>query len=240
MTKTAIFVEGQTEVIFIEKLLCEIFTACQLKIKILKLQGGGASGQPRSYTTIKASAHNTQASYFFLIYDCTNDERVKSDIIEQFPTLTRAGYSNIIGIRDVYPNHANIVKIRQRLYYGMSNNIRQVTKIVLAVNETEAWFLADENHYNRIHPNLSVTNANSETRINVSVDSTEGIVHPAETLHKIYKHVGLSYLDGKTKRKTKTRVQRTVAALDFNNLRQNVRNRNNSFDELLQCIETVI
>jgi len=233
MKKIAMFVEGQTEQIFATELVKWIFNRRQIAIESLQFTGKIGS---RKMTVIKSlkAMHNEETSYYFRIYDCHGggeSSTVKSDVIEQLASLVREGFSYIIGIRDVYPAK-DIELLRKMLGFGIPQTSIPI-KIVLAVQEIEAWFIAENRHYEKICPMLTLKVANSVAGIDVGIESTEVLPHPAETLNNIYHKAGYAY------RKRRGQIERTVEALDYGNLYSNVRNRNSSLNELLICLEDI-
>jgi hypothetical protein len=228
MKKIALFVEGQTEQIFIKKLIEQLVTPSKVTVNTRKLTGGKKSSRKIIFLTTQPPSISTD--YYFEIYDCGNDSKVKDDIIENLPSLQKNGFSMIIGLRDVYPY--KIADLRKYLFVGLPQGSIP-THIVLAVNEVEGWFLAEENHYFKIDKRLTLTAVNTIAKIDVSKDSTEIIPHPSETLQCIYNTVNVGY----TKRKQQ--VNRVVNALDYVNLYVNVGQRNNSFSELLTHLDSI-
>ena len=87
MNKIAIFVEGQTEQLFIERLIYKIFG--QKDISIVKESRKGKIGN-RNF--LKLEAESIHVQYFILIVDCGQDMQVKSDIREQYENLSSVGY----------------------------------------------------------------------------------------------------------------------------------------------------
>ncbi len=231
MKKIALFVEGQTDQIFTEKLIREIIGKHKFSITKYKFLGGKNS--IRKPLFLAAQNADADTEYYFVIYDCCGDDRVQSDISERLDSLREESFSIVIGIRDVYPE-TDIAKLRRYLYYAIYPNSDVSVKIILAVNEIEAWFLADETHYQRISNDISLEIANKITGIDVSTDSTENIPHPSDVLKQIYIKGGTTY------DKSKEKVQRTVDAISYENLYINVRNRNNSLNELLTCLDGLI
>jgi hypothetical protein len=140
--------------------------------------------------------------------------------------MAQNGFSMIIGLRDVYPQNDKIEHLRRYLNFGIPADIP--THIVLAVNEVEAWFLAEENHYPKIDTRLTLAAVNIIAGIDVSKDSTEIVAHPTEKLQLIYRYT-----------KSKNKVQRIVNAFDYANLYLNVRQRNNSLDEFLTHLDSI-
>jgi hypothetical protein len=224
MKKIALFVEGQTEQIFIQKLIEQVISPNKVTVSTYQLRAGAK--HTRNLIMLKAQTITQQTDYYFAIYDCGNDSKVKDDIIENSQSMKQKGFSMIIGLRDVYPNNNKIAHLRKYLNFGIPAYIP--THIVLAVNEVEAWFLAEENHYSTIDSRLTLSKVNAIAGIDVSKDSTETVDHPAKKLQLIYRYT-----------KSKHKVNRTVNALDYANLYINVKQRNNSFAELLTHLDRI-
>jgi hypothetical protein len=224
MKKVAVFVEGQTEQIFAQKLIEQVISPGKVTVTTYQLRGGAKYA--RKLILLKSQPDAQQPAYYFEIYDCGGDAKVKDDIIENSQSMKQKGFSLIIGLRDVYPNGSKIARLRKYLHFGIPAGVP--ARIVLAVNEVEAWFLAEENHYPKIDPKLTLAAVNAVAGVDVSRDSTEAIAHPAETLKLIYKYS-----------KSKNSVSRIVNALDYANLYINVRQRNRSLAELLTHLDSI-
>ena len=207
MNRLAIFVEGQTEQAFAEKLLVEIAGTNRVRIEKRKARGGRKS--KRRMRLLEAAAIDSGEQYFVMIVDCGEDDRVKSDIRERYDGLVGAGYHAIIGIRDVYPHkRADIPTLRRGLQYRLKTAPIQVL-FVLAVMEIEAWFIAEHTHFAQISEQLTMARIKASLGFDPSTDDTELREHPAQDLHDIYRLAGCAY------NKTKTNVQRTVEVLDY-------------------------
>jgi hypothetical protein len=224
MKKIAVFVEGQTEQIFIQKLIEQVISPNKVTVSTYQLRGGAK--HTRNLIMLKTQTITRQTDYYFAIYDCGNDSKVKDDIIENSQSMKQKGFSLIIGLRDVYPNNNKIAHLRKYLNFGIPAGIP--THIVLAVNEMEAWVLAEENHYAKIDTRLTLAKVNAIAGIDVSEDSTETVAHPTEKLQLIYRYT-----------KNKNKVHRIVNALDYANLYINVKQRNNSLAELLTHLDSI-
>ncbi len=147
--KIAFFAEGQTEQIFIERLLTE--AAGSRKMKVETLQAIGGRRFARFFYKLTPETNAADHSFYALIYNCGSDGRVASDIRDQYPTLVSSGYSTIIGIRDVAPEvrRSDIPKLRA----GVSRFMPQVPiapLLVLATMEVEAWFMGEYTHFPRL------------------------------------------------------------------------------------------
>lgn len=233
MKKVAVFVEGQTEQVFADELVRNIFG--HSKVDVEELQFSGREGS-RRIRTIRSVNIISSTDYLFRIYDCHGggeNSTVKSDIIEQFDQLKKESFSHIIGIRDVYPL-SDIKRLQTLMLKGLPSTLVLPVNIILAVHEIESWFLAEENHYPLIDESLTISRVNAIVGFDIAASSTETIDHPSLTLKKIYQSVGKDY------KKKKWEVERTVYVLDYNNLYIAVRNRNNSLNELLTCLDGLI
>jgi hypothetical protein len=231
--KVAIFVEGQTEQVFVDEFVRHIFGHAKVDVEILRFSGKEGVRRVR---TIRSVDVESSMGYLFRIYDCQGggeNSTVKSDIREQFDRLRGESFSYILGIRDVYPL-IDLQKLKSRLSFNLPNDPSLPVEIFLAVKEIEAWFLAEENHYQLIDGSLTVPRVNSIVGIDITSDSTEVIDHPSLVLKQIYQSVGKSY------DKKKREVERIVYDLDYENLYLNVRNRNNSLNEFLTCLDGLI
>ena len=113
MRKIAFFVEGQTEQLFIKKLLTEIAGEHDISIEEIKCSYGRQ--QQRQYITISAQSSSTDQKYYVLIYDCGTDSKVKDDILESFPSLSTANFETVITRKFYLVNNFYFVSIYQRL-----------------------------------------------------------------------------------------------------------------------------
>lgn len=232
--KIAIFVEGQTEQIFISKLIKEIANKNSISVFGYKLTGGNNAPKIR-YTTFISTA--TNAKYEALIYDSSNDDKVKSDIIDQYSSLKSSGYSKILGLRDLYPKPLSDLPNIQRFQNFFPPTINPMTvpiKIIIAVMEIEAWFLAESFHYTKIDAGLTLARIISSLRFNPDVDDMTLRSHPSNDLHMIYQLVGKGY------GKRKNQVERTVDHLDYENIYLNIQNKIPSLKNLIEEINNFL
>src|SRR5438128_1378074 len=130
MKKLAVFVEGQTEQLFVEKLLEE--AAGKNQISIDKRQAFGGQSTKRKLKILHAAVHNSNNKYFAQIIDCGTDNRVKSDVVERYNGLVANGFDTIIAIRDVYPDVAykDIDSLRIGLRYQVKTKPVEVVFVL--------------------------------------------------------------------------------------------------------------
>jgi hypothetical protein len=230
MNKLAIFVEGQTEQIFIEKLVRHLGGHHNMSIQVQRLEGGGKN-RPRTITQISGTNEVTNQDYFILIMNCGQDERVKSDIIERYDGLITSGYQVIIGVRDVYPSPRNAI---QRLREGLAFRLPTVPIIplfVLEIMEIEAWFLAEHTHFLHIHPDLTIDRIQQNFGFNPSIEDMQLRDHPSKDLEDIY------FLENIYYDKNRECIERTVNFLDFDIIVNQIAMNINDLGSLVKTIQ---
>lgn len=236
MKKLAIFVEGQTELIFVKKFIEEIAGQQRVEFRLATIRGAlpsqlvQMSGHPQA-------ASVTNRTHFVLIFNCEQDGRVKSTILDRYDTLTKAGYDLVLGLRDLYPTPlSDIDKVKMGLRTRIPTKGLPIN-ILLSVAEIEAWFIREHSHFQRVDPRLDVQTIASTFGFDPRVDDVERIAHPSDFLHKIYRLAGKAY------NKTRSHVQRTVDAIDYAALyiegRNNVPHLNDFVTHIDQFLSSV-
>lgn len=230
--RIAFFVEGQTEQIFVNRLIKEILGTQQ--INIIQKQFRGGVNIPKQ-EIVRNSSFSRNPKYEVLIFDCGADNRVKSEIIENIANLRSRGYEMIIGLRDLYPIPLEELEKLEKGLRFLPNKLKSESlhfDIIVAVHEIEAWFLGETNHYKKIDKRLTGHFIREKLGFDPYVMNAEERVHPAKDLDSIYRLVGKSY----TKRYGQT--QRVVNKLDINNMRNNIRYDMESLNKLIKVLET--
>jgi hypothetical protein len=229
MKKVAIFVEGDTEFFFVEKLIQEVAGYGKIKLVMMKQHGNAIhfvrdNGTPDDVATLEV-----------LLVNCCCDVKVKSSILERAQLLANKGYTYILGLQDLFPrNLDDLEKYEAGIATGLDAAPLPV-KICLAVKEVEAWFLNEAGHFTEINSGL-----NRETIVNgVQFDPVDGnaemeVKHPAVLLDKIYQLVGLRY------QKHSNEIHRLIAALNFGSLYYDVRQKSKSLDSFLKEIDEIL
>jgi hypothetical protein len=232
MIKLAVFVEGQTEQVFIEDLVRAVAGAKRVRIEKRKITGGTSCR--RRMRLLEAVAVDLGQEYYVLIVDCGSYESVKSRIREEYDNLARADYKAVIALRDVYPiPRADIPRLRRQLPIYVKTSPIQVV-FVLAVMEVEAWFLAEHTHFERIDPGLTIECIRAGVGFDPSTEDMEQRDNPAADLHAIYNLVGRNYS------KSKSCVQRTVGVLDYARLYLELPDRCEPLRVLVSAIDTFL
>ena len=238
MKKLAIFVEGKTEQIFIDRFLREFIK--RQKLSIISVEAFGKDC-PRFTTIITEDITTLNTKYQILIFNSCNDIRVISDLRERYENLKDEGYSHFIGIRDLYPNYLYNQRddaVEESLFF-IKDCIN--TTIIYATMEVETWFIAELNHYKNIHKDLTFEKIKNKFQ---NIENFEkDITHPADFLHNIYKLVDKKYMtrkleNGKIKYKKKEKeIKRTVNALDYENLYLNTTKEIPSLKQLIDELD---
>jgi hypothetical protein len=152
-------------------------------------------------------------------------------MIDNYPSLSTAGYSIIVGVRDLYPLETSDLR---RLDDGLRKILPKngtECDIVIAVREVESWFIQEKSHYSAIDSNLTLDLIESKMGFKFDTDCAEDIDWPSDWLKKSYQIVGKSYT------KKKTHVDRTVDALDMCSVYFDLPSRLKSLSPLASRIE---
>ncbi|MFZ6780629.1 hypothetical protein ACO0LD_27675 [Undibacterium sp. Ji83W] len=221
--KIAIFVEGYTEQEFTIRLVTEI----------AGLRGVTFELQEQFQGILQAKGMKSQDpnnEFYVLIVNCCTDNQVKSQIRDQYNSLSTNGYSKIIGLRDVFPfTHTDLSNLRAVLTAGLPCGSTPID-IHLAEMEIEAWFIDERTHYEQIDSTMTVSEIVNRGFDIVGVQGHQW-PNPAQTLHAIYKAWGKSYT-----KKAKHRV-RTIDAIDMTEIYVNVRPNAPTLDQFINSIE---
>ena len=229
MNKLAVFVEGQTEQIFVRKLIEEIAGEKNVQIRLEKTSGG--KNAPRRIEVIEAERADPAAQFYIQIIDCGSDSRVASEIRDNYASLEEKGFSAIVGIRDVYPiDRSKIPDLRRAMTYRLKTRPIEVDQI-LAIMEVEAWFLVEHHHFAGINAAITPEAIAAAFGFDPSTEDMEDRSHPAEDLDNVYR------LGGKSYRKKKDAVQATVDLLDYAHLYLGLAGRVSSFRQLTAAID---
>ena len=197
MSKIAIFVEGQTELIFTREYLLRHLYQFNINIKCTKLLRDREEHVPHDQC-------NPSSDLFVSIILVQNDEKVLSAMKDREASLYRCGFEKIIGLRDMYSSNYKRVStvvdyctIREFIMksksiiqqFAMPENI----SLIYSIMEIEAWLLAAPNLFARINDSLSVNNINERLNVDLNNIEVENIFHPANLVMRIYEICGCCY-----------------------------------------------
>jgi hypothetical protein len=222
MKKIAIFVEGQTEQIFATRLLYQFYGYGNVEIVGTKSRG------KKHFVQLKApKPHYT---YYFLIVDIGGEpddfakSTVLSDMLENYKNMKDKGYVKLMGLKDLYPqkreDKKKIVEAMQKEI--IKQNISPETcKVMLAIMEIEAWFMADPNLFSHIDKSLTPEHIREELKYDLLQDDPELVYnHPAGVIEKIYELAGKHY------KKREKDAYKIVESLNYEHLCLDVREQN--------------
>lgn len=223
--KIAVFVEGLTELEFVQSLVKAICGQRGITFEIRE-QFKNSLVLVRIDTAPGATTHVT-------LVNCRSDEQVKTRLRDAYPSLVASGYTHVIGLRDVYPHSSDdIPRIQTALSVGVPASPIPA-EMHLAIMEVESWFLDEITHFERIDPVLT---HQTMAAAGFDVVNTLGAdwEHPAQTLDDIYR------LSGKRYQKKPNHIRRTVNVLSPEELYVSVRRRSPSFGGFLAGLEAAL
>jgi hypothetical protein len=232
MKKIAFFVEGQTEQFFVNKLLIEIAGSRNIAMELRKFRGKGKSSKQIFPRELAQDGHHV--NHFVLVYDCAGDESVKSRILEEAPHLLANGYTEVVGLRDLYPLQ-DLHKLLRRLKFGWRDfepPLPKKTSIIVANREIEEWFLAECHHFSCIDKSLNMPKIIKKMGFNPC--EAKGHLRfgsASQDMNRIYRIAGKNYS------KNKIKIQKTVECLDYNHLYYNLRHKIDDLGLLLDKID---
>ncbi len=230
MKRIAIFVEGLTEQILVRRMLETVMQNKDIAIQTVKITGG--HNIRMSFTTMHAARVNGNTAYYVLIYDCGGETNVKGYLMMQRKKLIEKGYTCILGLRDVYPSFTrdDIPKLQS----GLDHKVPQrgaLTKIHLAVMETEAWFLGEYHHFRKVSQRLTPEFIEERTGFNPKTGNMEDRKAPAQDLKRVYRLVNHDY----TKKRNK--LNSIVSKLDFNYFTNRLSDKMHSLGDFVHQLE---
>ena len=231
MRRLAFFVEGTSEVLFIEKLIEEIAGKNNVTIERGYVRGGRTI--PKQLTVINAQNANSGCEYYVLILNCQGDHQVATRITEEHCNFSGIGYEKIIGLRDVRPTfqYSEIPRLETTLRNGFDLSLIPV-EIILSVMEIESLFLGETTHFVKIDPAITVDAIKSTLGFDPIKDDMQLRAEPAVDLANCYAIAGKTY--------TKYLVQDTIDALDFDRIYVEQPQRFQSLSRLVSHIDSFL
>ena len=230
MKKLAIFVEGLTEQILVRHMLKAVLDRNRIAIQTVKITGG--HNVRMSFTVMRAAHVDYQTDYYVLIYDCGGESNVKGYLMSQREKLVNNGYTQILGLRDVYPNFVReeVPKLRRGLNYQLPQK-KAFTRIYLAIMETEAWFLGEYRHLKKISPRLTPEFIEKHLGFNPRTQNMEDRERPALDMKAAYHLAGHDYT------KKRDRLNAVVSKLDFQFFTHELAQKMNSLGSFVEGLE---
>ena len=200
MKKIAIFVEGQSEQIFVRDLLLKVFDNSKLSFHCVKLYADEMQKAPYHY-----NIGQPHVKVHFLVIDASNDKKVLSAIQEREKHLFKKGYDKVLGLRDMYSEEyrkrSTIIndKVIKNFINGAMKTISlmscpEKTYLYYAIMELEAWFLGMYNLFCKIDNTLNIDYIKDKMGYNLNeINPQNEFYKPSDELDKIFKLVELQY-----------------------------------------------
>lgn len=198
--KCALFVEGQSEMLFVAHFLKTYFDYDGNCLYIESHERIRNQINPLGYPQFGV---NREAENYYMIVNVGNDNSTTSFINTRFRGLISSGYQLLVGLRDVYGNiyrdkdrgrHKVDPAIIRQMYEEQSAVIRTPgieTRLQFAVMEFEAWMLALMEIY-LVGRGIDI----KEVIATIGYDFTrspEQIFHPANVVKDVYQAIGGDY-----------------------------------------------
>lgn len=201
MRRIAIFVEGQSALIFVREMLFLLIDNSKLSFECWEWH------EYELRLCLKLNHyHSPDPDIHFTIIDSRNDEGVLTALKERERGLLERGFEKIIGLRDMYSENyhkragSNIndqvtnafINEWERVIQEMSEPSK--IKIHVSIMELEAWFLGMYSIFERINAKLSVDYILDKLGFDLrSVDPQKEFFHPAVNLGQVLDLVRLKY-----------------------------------------------
>ncbi len=197
MIKTAIFVEGQTELIFVREMLLKVFQYQDIALECFNLI------KDSNLSSTEYPYQNDGATHYFQILNVGNDRSVLSRMLNRESNMLNAGFSKIIGLRDMYSKEYREVvgnaeiddKVSQHFIdKTQSQIISSAMFFTYSIMEVEAWMLGLSHSLVRIDKRLTNQLILDEIGFDLSeIDPETVFFHPAKVVEKIFLMVGMDY-----------------------------------------------
>ncbi len=244
--KTAIFVEGQTELVFVREYILKKFDYQNIGIECYTLFTDSNFNTSEYPFPNKEEAVN--AENYFQVINVGNDNAVITRILNREKYLWNVGFSRIIGLRDMYSkSYRETAKEVGKIDFDLNEEFKQTTKkqiakkaekpnqidFTFAIMEAESWILGFHHCFEKINPLLTVDYINEHLGFNLETINPETtFFHPAKIMEQIYE------LANETYKKSKGNIEAIMVSLqkeDFEMLRNS--NKCASFEEFASFVK---
>ncbi len=226
MNPAAIFVEGQTELLFCEQIIKSMAGNRGVVFQFEELTG------PRDNRTslVLSTSVNPGDLPDFLIYNSRQDSAVLSDMLERESGLRSAGFKIVAGVRDLYPTPLQDARETRRDIRNFMRGASSDAKLIIAIHECESWFWIDPDHILRMSPNASRQIISAAVGFDPWSVDVETIVSPADKLTMACRSFGMTYS------KRRRHVERVLSLLDHQRLINVARSESRSLWGLVALI----
>jgi hypothetical protein len=204
MKKIAIFVEGQTELIFTRELLLKCYEWQNIWVECYSLFND------RDLNPVEYSFPNQDAEFYYQIINIGNDTKVLSSLLKREKYLFSANqaFDKIIGLRDMYSKEyretakSSIIKdeINQKFINSHNATIERFSEnpdkvnFHFAIMELETWLLGINGIFSDFNEELTTEKIEEELEVNLEeIDPEKEVFHPAKLISEIMSLVNESY-----------------------------------------------
>jgi hypothetical protein len=199
--RLAVFVEGQTELVFVREFLKQwyVYDASVIGFSCYNLLNNEFRDAEYLYGS-------EDSENYFMLVNVGNDNSVLSKILSRLAYLASQGYQLVIGLRDMYSKQyiqdAGGHVIDEEVNQKHIDAVRDVLKDTengekvdfhFAIMEVEAWLLGMHDYLLSVDKRLTGDYIKEATGIDLDADPEKTIVHPAVELGRIYDLVGKQY-----------------------------------------------
>lgn len=199
--KLAVFVEGQTELIFVREFLKQWYN---YDANIVGFDCYNLLANEFCDAEYKYGSDDSE-NYFFLV-NVGNDGSVLSSIIGRMRFLQNKGFQLVVGLRDMYSKqyikdagkHEIVEAVTQQHMESVKDYLNGLecgafVDFHFAIMEVEAWFLGMSGFMEKVDERLSADFVRQNIGINLEDDPEKSVFHPAAELGRIYSLVGKQY-----------------------------------------------
>ena len=203
MSKIAVFVEGQSELIFVREFLLKKYIY-NVDITCMELFKGG-NLVPAEYDYIIG------AELKYLLVNIGNDQKVLSVILEREKGLFNQGYDRVIGLRDMYSQAYKEIStvINEELNKKIKHDINEVIRtkssnpekifMRFSIMEIEAWFLGLYKIFEKVDGELTKNYIYEKLGIDLSESDPEtSFFKPADIVYNICNLKKINYKKSKS------------------------------------------
>lgn len=198
--KYAVYVEGQSEMLFVAHILTLISRYDNQKYgyTCVNLNSDGYTYRPHP------SQGDENSENYYLIVNVNNDSRVISELKKNIPSLIKKGYDVIIGLRDVYgtayenlsEKRRTIDRVLIELMHSEQSkvlpDVEHDIRLHFAIMEYETWMLALLRNY-MSKRGYNLTELLNKIGINPACDFEKVVYHPYAEVKNLYHLIGKEY-----------------------------------------------
>lgn len=199
--KIAVFVEGQTELVFVREFLVKWFNYDSNVIGFDCYHLFRSEFRDASYSLGTLDSEN-----YYMLVNVGNDCSVLSKIRDRMQHLEKLGYQLVIGLRDMYSTQyikdakgRRIDSIVTQLHIDAAKEQiahmdgGEKVNFHFAIMEIEAWLLGMDRFLQAVDERLTIDYVSQNVGINLTDNPETSFFHPAAELAKIYGLVGKIY-----------------------------------------------